>query len=178
VDEVENTGNEFTPIMGALTLNKWRFKMKKLLTGILLVTCMVFGAIHIAQASTSEEAKALVEKGAAYMKANGKDKAIAEFNNPNGEFVKGDLYIFAVDFNGLTLANGGNPKMAGQNLLEVKDPTGKYFFKEMIALAKSAGSGWIEYSWVNPATKKVQGKKSWIQRIEGMDIYIGCGIFQ
>jgi len=76
------------------------------------------------------------------------------------------------------LAHGGNPKLVGQSLLEMKDPTGKYFVKEQIDLAKSKGSGWIEYNWTNPATKKVQNKKSWIQRIEGTDIYVGCGVFQ
>ena len=77
--------------------------MRKVLKGILLVTCMVFGMTLMAQASTLEEAKALAEKGAAYVKANGKDKAIAEFNKPDGEFVKGDLYVFLQDFSGLIL---------------------------------------------------------------------------
>lgn len=152
--------------------------MKKLLTGILLATCMIFGATLMAQAATLEDAKALAEKAAAYMKANGKDKAVAEFNNPAGEFVKGDLYVFLQDFNGIMLANGGNPKLAGQNHFEVKDPTGKLFVKEMIDLAKSKGGGWVEYSWTNPSIKKVQPKKTWIQRVEGMDMYVGCGIFQ
>ena len=152
--------------------------MKKVVMGILLVTCMVFGVTLIAQASTLEEAKAFAEKGAAFMKANGKDKAITEFNNDKGQFVKGDLYIFAQDFNGIMLANAGNPKLAGQNHLEVKDPTGKFFVKEMIALVKSKGTGWVEYSWTNPLTKKVQPKKTWIQKVEGMDLYVGCGIFQ
>jgi signal transduction histidine kinase len=152
--------------------------MKKVLMGILLVTCMIFGMNFIAQASTLEEAKALAEKGAAYVKANGKDKAIAEFNNPNGEFVKGDLYVFFQDFNGVMLAHGGNPKLVGQNHSEVKDPAGKVFFKEMLDTVKSKGGGWVEYSWTNPATKKVQPKKTWVQRVEGMDIYVGCGVFQ
>ncbi len=152
--------------------------MRKVLKGILLVTCMVFGMTLMAQASTLEEAKALAEKGAAYVKANGKDKAIAEFNKPDGEFVKGDLYVFLQDFSGLMLANGGNPKLPGQNHLELKDPTGKLFVKEMIELAKSKGSGWVEYSWTNPSVKKVQPKKTWVQRVEGMDMYVGCGIFQ
>ena len=77
--------------------------MRKVLKGILLVTCVVFGMTLMAQASTLEEAKALAEKGAAYVKANGKDKAIAEFNKPDGEFVKGDLYVFLQDFSGLIL---------------------------------------------------------------------------
>ena len=78
----------------------------------------------------------------------------------------------------MMLANGGNSKLSGQNLFEMKDPTGKYFVKEQIELAKSKGSGWLEYSWTNPATKKVQNKKAWIQKVDGMDIYVGCGIFQ
>ena len=152
--------------------------MKKVLMGILLVTCVVFGMTLMAQASTLEEAKALAEKGAAYVKANGKDKAIAEFNKPDGEFTKGDLYVFLQDFNGVILAHGGNPKLVGQSHLEVKDPTGKVFAKEMIEVVKSKGGGWVEYSWTNPATKKVQPKKTWVQRVEGMDMYVGCGIFQ
>jgi cytochrome c len=175
---VRNVRKWIDPNIGTLTLIKWRFKMKKVLTGIMLATCMIFGATLMAQAATLEEAKALAEKGAAYVKANGKDKAIAEINNPNGEFVKGDLYLFLQDFNGVILAHGGNPKLVGQNHFEVKDPTGKFFVKEMIEILKSKGSGWIEYSWTNPATKKVQPKKTWVQKVEGTDMYVGCGIFQ
>lgn len=152
--------------------------MKKVLAGIALVICVVFGASFMAQAATQDEAKAVAEKAAAYMKANGKDKAIAEFNNPTGQFTKGDLYVIAQDFNGVMLANGGNPKLTGQNHFEVKDPTGKFFVKEMVEVAKTKGGGWVEYSWVNPATKKVQPKRTWVQRVEGADLYVGCGIFK
>ena len=151
--------------------------MKKAVACIALVICVVFGASFVAQAATQEEAKALAEKAAAYLKANGKDKAIAEFNNPTGQFVKGDLYIIAQDYKGIMLANGGNPKLTGQNHFEVKDPNGKLFVKEMIETSKSKGSGWVEYSWTNPVTKKVQPKKTWVQRIDGADMYVGCGVF-
>jgi cytochrome c len=152
--------------------------MKRVLMGIALLTLVVFGATHMAQAATLEEAKAMAEKAAAFMKANGKDKAIAEFNNASGQFVKGELYIIAQDYNGVMLANGGNPKLTGQNHFDVKDPNGKLFVKEMISVSKSKGSGWVEYSWTNPLAKKVQPKKTWVQKVEGMDLYVGCGIFQ
>ncbi len=113
--------------------------MKRVLMGIALVTLVVFGTTYMAQAATLEEAKTLAEKAAAFMKTNGKDKAIAEFNDPKGQWVKGDLYIIAQDYNGIMLANGGNPKLAGQNHLDVKDPNGKFFVKEMISVAKSKG---------------------------------------
>lgn len=152
--------------------------MKKVSRALCLVSLVVFGLVCVAQSATLDEAKAMAEKAAAFMKANGKEKAIAEFNNPDGQFKKGDLYVFAQGFDGLMLANGGNPKLSGQNHLELKDPTGKLFVKEMIELAKTKGSGWVNYSWTNPATKKVQPKKTWVQKVEGMDVYVGCGIFQ
>jgi cytochrome c len=152
--------------------------MRKLSIGLGSVMVVLFFLGTLALASSLEEAKGFAEKAAAYAKASGKEKAAAEFNNPKGQFVKGDLYVFAQDFTGVMLANGGNPKLAGQNHLELKDPNGKLFVKEMVEVAKTKGSGWVSYSWTNPATKKVQPKKTWVQRVEGMDFYVGCGIFQ
>jgi cytochrome c len=50
--------------------------------------------------------------------------------------------------------------------------------KEMIEVAKTKGSGWVNYSWTNPVTKKVQPKTAWVQRIEGSDWFIGCGVYK
>jgi cytochrome c len=152
--------------------------MKRVLCSVVLVCFMILGVTCIVQGATADEAKGIVEKAIAYWKANGKEKAVAEFNNPNGQFVKGDLYVFVNDFSGLILANGGNPKLVGQNHLELKDPTGKYFNKESAEVAKTKGSGWVDYSWTNPATKKVQQKAAWVKRIDGTNIYIGSGIWK
>jgi cytochrome c len=145
---------------------------------VAVVVMIVFGVISGAYAASQDDAKALAEKAAAYVKANGKEKAMAEFNNPKGQFVKGDLYIFANDFNGLCLANGGNAKLAGQNHLGLKDATDKYFMKEMVETARTKGSGWVNYSWTNPGTKKVQAKAAWVQKVEGSDCFVGCGVYK
>jgi signal transduction histidine kinase len=68
--------------------------------------------------------------------------------------------------------------LVGQKHLGLKDAAGKPFVDEMIEVARTKDSGWITYTWTNPATKKVQPKKSWIQRVEGTDMYTLCGIFQ
>jgi cytochrome c len=151
--------------------------MKRVVCGLVMVSLVVLGAAYVAQAITPEQAKATVEKAIAYWKANGKDKAVTEFHNPNSQFRNGDLYVGAVRFDGHVLVNGGNPKLAGLNLLEQKDPNGKYFIKEDIEVAKKGG-GWVEYSWINPATKKVQPRKVFVQKVPGEDIFISCGIFQ
>ena len=152
--------------------------MKKVIFSMALAVMVIFGAVSLAQAATADEAKAFGEKAAAYAKANGKEKALAEFNNPKGQFVKGDLYIFANNWEGICLANGGNPKIVGQNHLGLKDANDKYFMKEFIDVAKTKGSGWVNYSWTNPITKKIQPKTTWIQRVEGADWFVGCGVYK
>ena len=152
--------------------------MKRLVAGCALAVMIAFAA-GVVQAASLDEAKALAEKAAQFWKANGKEKALAEFNNPKGQFMKGDLYVTALDFKGTLLAMGGNPTLSGVNFLEQKDPnTGKYFVKDEIELAKTKGSGWIELSWTNPETKKVQPKKVWVIRIGQEDYLVNCGVFQ
>ncbi|MBA4418814.1 MAG: hypothetical protein C0392_13030, partial [Syntrophus sp. (in: bacteria)] len=100
---------------------------------------------------------------------NGKDKAIAEINNPRSQFVKGDLYVVLDTYDGTHLADGGNPKLVGRNMLEVKDANGKPLMKEMIEVSKTKGSGWVECSWTHPATEKIQKKSTYVKRLEGAD---------
>jgi signal transduction histidine kinase len=117
-------------------------------------------------------------KAAEFVKANGKEKGVAEIGNPKGQFVKGELYVTLQDTKGAPLANPMNPALIGQNHLGLKDPSGKFFIKDMIEIVNTKGSGWATYTWVNPATKKVQPKKVWVQKVEGTDMYTLCGIFQ
>jgi cytochrome c len=152
--------------------------MKRGVLGAMVAVAVLFGAVCLAYAAAPEDAKGLAEKAAAYAKANGKEKAITDFNNPTGAFVKGELYIFALDFDGKMLANGGNPKMTGNNWKGAKDSKGKLFAVEMIDVAKAKGSGWVEYSWTHPTTKKIQPKVTWVQRVEGADYFVACGIYK
>ena len=81
------------------------------------------------------------------------------------------------DLNGLTLAHGGNPKLVGKNLQDLKDADGKQFFLEFAEKARSGG-GWVDYKWTNPESKKIQAKSTYIVKVEGSDRYIGCGIYK
>lgn len=112
------------------------------------------------------------------MKANGKEKAVVQFNNPKGPFVKSDLYVFFQDFDGVILANGGNPKLTGQNHSLFKGSSGRSFVKDMIEVAKIKGSGTVEYNWTNPTTKKIQPKITYLKRVGGTMTFIGCGVWK
>lgn len=150
--------------------------MKK--AGILIAVLITFiaGISFAATRGTPDQAKAMVEEAISYYNAKGHDAALAEFSKPDGKFIKGDLYIFAIDLNGLTLAHGANQKLIGKSLLEVKDADGKFFMKEMIEVAKSKGKGWVDYKWTNPESKKIEPKTSYIIKVK--DLFLGCGAYK
>jgi signal transduction histidine kinase len=138
---------------------------------------MTFGAVAD-QARTPDDAKALVTKAAGYFKSQGKDKALAVFSDPKGEFVEGDLYLFVMDANDgkLTmLAHGVNKALLGKPQIDVKDAEGKAFNREMIGMLDKSGEAWISYAWPNPATKKIASKKSYVVKVG--DVVIGAGVY-
>jgi signal transduction histidine kinase len=148
--------------------------LKRIFAALLINVALLGSAI----AATPEQAKALVEKALAYTKANGTEKAYKEFNTPGGQFFDGELYIFAYDMQGNNLALGGNPKMTGKNLLDMKSADGKFVIKDFIEIIKGKGEGWYDYKWSNPETKKIQDKSSYIKKIPGADAFLGCGFYK
>ncbi|MQA19599.1 cache domain-containing protein [Rugamonas rivuli] len=151
--------------------------MKKLILAcVMMVAALCAGA---AEKGTADEAVAMVKKASEFLKKNGKEKAFAEFNNPKGQFISKDLYIFAFGANGdgVELANGANIKLVGKNVLEMKDADGKFLIKDILALGMSKeGKGWVDYKWPNPSTGTVDGKRTYVERVD--DVVIGCGIYK
>ncbi|OPY68967.1 MAG: Methyl-accepting chemotaxis protein 4 [Syntrophorhabdaceae bacterium PtaU1.Bin034] len=141
-----------------------------------LVCLFVLGVSANLLAKTgSTEAKAMVEKAAAFLKAQGKEKAFAEFGNSQGQFRKGDLYIFVLDMKADILAHGARHKMIGKGSLEWTDPEGKPFFKEIIEGAKVKEVGWVSYKWTKPSSKKLAEKTTYFQKVG--DVVICCGSY-
>ena len=82
---------------------------------------------------------AFVDEATAYVKDNGKEKALLEFNNRSGSFVRGELYIFAYDFNGTNIAHPIRPDLVGHDqrgLLDINEVT---VVRNELALAKKGG---------------------------------------
>lgn len=154
--------------------------MRNLIVGLLAVIglCVTAVAGHAQEARTPDQAKALVEKAVTFMKAEGREKALAVFSDPKGQFVDGDLYLFVMDANDgkLTmLAHGVNKGLVGKPQIDVKDAEGKAFNQEMAVTLSKADNTWLEYKWPNPATKKIASKKSYVAKIG--DVIIGAGVY-
>jgi hypothetical protein len=148
--------------------------VKRILAAFLITLLMLGSAF----AATPEQAKAMVDKALAHVKAVGPEKAYADFNTPGNQFFDGELYIFAYDMQGKNLALGGNPKMTGKDLIDMKSADGKPLIRDLIEIIKTKGSGWYDYKWANPETKKIQDKTSYIKKIPGTEAFLGCGLYK
>jgi len=74
------------------------------------------------------------------------------------------------------MAHPVNPKLIGKNLFNETDSKGKLFRKEIVELAKTKGSGLVDYTYLNPVTKQEESKTTYIQK-EG-DLIICCGAYK
>lgn len=128
-----------------------------------------------AERSTPEQAKALVQEAAAYLKAKGPDEAVKAFHDQKGAFIRKDLYVFVFDGAGNYVASGANPRLAGSSAADMKDAEGKPLVREMIAATKDKPEAGIDYVWLNRQTNKVEHKHSYVIR-EGNYI-IGAGSY-
>ena len=100
-----------------------RFRMVAILSVTILTLGLTFGIspVRAGEFGTKEEAQALVEKAVAFWTANGRDMAIAAFNDRLGQFVDRDLYIVAATLaDGVRIAHGFNAKMIGKSLNELR----------------------------------------------------------
>ena len=133
-------------------------------------------AVQAQTKATAAEATAMVKKGVAFIKANGKDKGWAEINNKKGQFVDRDLYLVVYGLDGTVHAHGANEKMVGKNLIALKDIDGKEFVKERVELGKSKGTFWQDYKFTNPVTKKIEPKAMYCEKLE--DAVVCGGIYK
>ena len=153
--------------------------MSRIAALTLAILCALAPGLAHAESThgTADEAKAMVEKAAALIKQVGPEKAFAAINDKdNKEFHDRDLYVFVRGLDGNTVAHGANKGMIGHTGLDLKDADGKLYNKEMIELAQSKGSGWVDYRWVNPVDKKIEQKSSFVEKVG--DYVVGAGFYK
>ena len=129
-----------------------------------------------AEFATKDEAVAMVKKGVAYIKKEGKEKGYAEITNKKGQFTDRDLYLVVYGLDGVVRAHGANEKMVAKNLIDLKDVDGKPFVKERVELGKSKGTFWQDYKFSNPVSKKIEPKQMYCERLD--DTVVCGGIYK
>lgn len=127
---------------------------------------------------TAEEASAMVDRAIALYASDGLEamlSAVGDKSNP--DFHDRDLYVFVSEIDGVMLAHGANPALVGRDLSGLVDANGSQFVAEMMSVARTAGDGWVDYVWANPATGKMESKSSRVVRF-GDKYYAAVGIYK
>ena len=126
------------------------------------------------QLGTPEEAKAMLNKAVAAVKAD-QAVALAMFNKGEGGFKDRDLYPFCFRIaDGKALASPVSVP-AGTDVRTLKDPTGKTFGPELYAAAQKPEGQVTEVSYMFPkpgTTAPAVAKVSFVTRAGDL----GCGV--
>jgi len=130
-----------------------------------------------AEKITTEDLIAFVSGARAYARQNGKEKALAAFNDPKGQFVHDGLYIFAEAYDGTALAEPLQHDLIGTNILDMKDSYGVPLVRNLGQTARY-GMGYVSYQYPNPARNySVEPKLSVVADADGT-YYVGAGMYE
>ncbi|MCQ1538713.1 hypothetical protein FTO68_06915 [Methanocalculus taiwanensis] len=125
---------------------------------------------------TQKEMVAFVQIAFEYADMYGKEAALLAFNDPNGPFVKGELYIFAYEEDGTTLALPFEPDQIGSSRSDLQDAEGRYIIREIIETGLEGG-GFVRYLYANPTHGfAVEPKISYVMK-GGDGWVLGSGLY-
>jgi hypothetical protein len=139
-----------------------------------LVVVLV-GAALVAQAAaeygTSAEAKAMLERAVAALKAN-KANALSMFSKGEGGFKEKDLYPFCGGPDGIFTATP-IPSLVGKSLRELKDKAGKSLGEEIYKSAQEGKVTEISYMWPRPGGTEPVAKVTYCTKITDQICCVG-----
>ncbi|HEX7814445.1 methyl-accepting chemotaxis protein [Dyella sp.] len=89
----------------------------------------------------------------------------------------GTGYFFLFDSKPVMLMHPVSPKLVGTDVGDKKDSNGKELFREMVALDKREGKGFIDYTWPKPDGKGSLPKVSYVSMTPAWDWHLGTGVY-
>ena len=149
-------------------------KLSLVFAGALFVMAMAGVATAIAaEFGTAAEAKAMLEKAVAAVKAD-KAKALAMFTKGEGGFKDRDLYPFCGGPDGIFTAHP-NPALAGKSLKDLKDKakTPKALGEEMYKVAQVGKISEVGYMWPRPGSETPVQKVSLFTKVSDQVCAVG-----
>jgi signal transduction histidine kinase len=127
---------------------------------------LALAAAAASAGAAAQDAVALAEQGAAFLRTQGKAELIRRINARDPLFRRGGLTLHMVDATtGVTLADPVHPSLVGLDLLDVPDAAGRAYRRDIVALAASRGRGWVEHTYRNPADGRVEAWSDYILRV-------------
>ena len=141
--------------------------MKVLLVGFTILFAVASPVFAQQAPPPSEKAKqieTLVTKSAALIDKNGK-AAFADFRKKDSEWFHGDTYLFVYDLKANVLLNPAFPQREGTNVTGQKDAKGKLLHQEIIRVAETDGSGWVDYMFPKSGQTVPSQKWTFVKKV-------------
>ena len=133
----------------------------KVFVAFAALVLMVVSTGWAGEFGTAAEAKAMLEKAVAAVKANKAD-ALAKFAKGEGGFKDRDLYPFCGGPDGNFTAH---PSLTGKSLKGLMDKAGKPLGEEIYAKATEGKISEVSYMWPRPGTSEPVQKVTYITKV-------------
>ena len=147
---------------------------RSLMIGAVAAAVLSVAASAFAQQAkfgTAAEAKAMLEKAVAAVKAD-KAKAIEMFNKGEGGFKDRDLQPFCFSISDGKLVAATVASALGTDVKALKDKTGKVFGEEVYKAAQEGQINEVSYMFPRPGETEPAQKTSFITKVGDL----GCGV--
>jgi len=126
-------------------------------------------AFAVADYGTAEEARAMLERAVAAVRAD-EAKALEMFNDEGGGFRDRDLYVFCAVSDGIETAH---PTHKGRRLSDLKDANGFAFGEEIMRIATEGTVSEVAYMWPRPGSDIPAKKITYVTRVDDQICAVG-----
>ena len=128
-------------------------------------------------AEKAKKIEALVNRAASIVETEGK-AAFARFRERGSELWAGDVYVFSYSPDGTVILNPGFPTREGRAYHGETDKMGRALNDELLKMAQTKGSGWVDYWLPKPGQTLPSQKWSYVKAVKAEGIaLIGAGFY-
>jgi cytochrome c len=163
-------------------MEKQMLRKMQIVFSLALVMCLLSSGLALAaEKAAPQEIYDMILKAAAVLSELG-DEGLQAFNDPKGEFVWKDTYVFII--NSETMRVAAHPKKSrigvdiSNNRDKNPDPAKrKNHSAEMVQKAKNPKGAWVDYYWTKLGSDKPFRKISFVIMAPGTKYVIAAGIY-
>ncbi|CAG9169508.1 methyl-accepting chemotaxis protein [Cupriavidus respiraculi] len=88
-----------------------------------------------------------------------------------------DGYFTLMRSDTVVLMHPYKPEMNGKAMADMKDPNGTYLFRDIAAIGKGPGTGFVHYLWAKPGHEAPQPKLSYVANFKPWDWNFIAGVY-
>jgi hypothetical protein len=137
------------------------------------------GVMAKTQTSQVSSLISFVDSAAQHLTTDGPRKALADFRDPAGAWIKGNNYLFVYDMEGNTIVLPPQTNLEGTNRMSTADPKGERYVETMVDILQIKNYGWNTYQYAKPNGGEITTKLSYFKKVSvgGKDYIVGSGIY-